>query len=73
MRRRRKHFVRFRLQHEDGFRQIHLARDLHHLFVADTFRFGKHRERVTAKSAFSKNVELEKIIIFCLCFLPFFN
>ena len=41
--------LRIRLQHEDCLRQIHLASDLHHRLIAETFRFWKHCQRIAGK------------------------
>src|SRR5258707_653082 len=49
-------------QDENGFRQIHFARDLLHLFVADSFSFGKDRQRITAKRVICEHVELKKFV-----------
>ena len=56
------HPVRFRLQHEDGFRQVHLTRDLHHLIVGNSVGLGKDCEGIAAELAVSENVELQKIV-----------
>src|ERR1051325_3516504 len=52
----------FRRQHKHGFREIHLARDALHLFVAETWGFGKHCERIAGKRLVGKHVELDEFI-----------
>ena len=58
MRRRRNAFLRFGFEHEDGFREIHLTRDLHHLFVGYSFGFGKDGKWIAAERAIGEHVEL---------------
>src|SRR5262249_46558564 len=43
---------------EGGLGQVHLQRDLLHLFVGQTGRLEEHRQRVTAKDAIGKDVDL---------------
>src|ERR1043165_7375178 len=50
-------------EHEDGFGEIHLARDLHHHIAVDLISLRKHRQWIPAKCAVSEHVELEKTII----------
>src|SRR5258708_40118954 len=52
----------FRREHENGFRQIHLARDPLHLLIADPVAFGKHGERVAAERLVGENIKLNKIV-----------
>src|SRR5438874_8063366 len=52
----------FRRQHENGFRQIHLAGNLLHLLVSQSLAFGKHSQRITRESAIGKHIELNEIV-----------
>jgi len=46
-----------RLEHENCLGQVHLTRDLHHAFVADTFGFRKHGQRISRKRVVCEYVE----------------
>jgi len=52
-----------RWKDEDRLGQIHLARYLLHLFVRETFGFGKDRERIATKNTIRKDIQLQEIIL----------
>jgi hypothetical protein len=43
--------------HEDGFGEIHLARDGEHHVVGETVAIGDDRERITFEASCGENVE----------------
>ena len=52
-----------RLEHKDGLREIHLARNLHHLIVGQSFSLRKHRQRIARKRFAGENVELNETMV----------
>ena len=58
-----RHFFFFRRQNKDRLRQIHLARDLLHSLVAESFGFGKDREGIATESSIGEYVELNEVVV----------
>src|SRR5688572_805294 len=57
---RRLFFGHLRIEHENGFRKVHLPRNPEHLILSDTLTLGKNGERVTGKGLLGKHVELNE-------------
>ena len=56
-------FFFFRGEDENRFRQIHLASDLLHPLVGDSFGFRKNRQRIPAKGPIGEYIQLNESII----------